>query len=77
MEAKTAAPRLFLLKQPGRFKQPHEHFEARKGAQPNFSGVTGDAALLEAVERGADPKQPAFWLSRTCSQNFCELFRFI
>lgn len=51
MEAKIAAARLSPFKQPGGFKQPLEHFEACEGLQPNFSGVTGDAALLTAVER--------------------------
>lgn len=51
MEAKIAAARLSLFKQPGGFKQLLEHLEAREGLQPNFSGVTGDAALLTAAER--------------------------
>lgn len=51
MEAKIAAGRLSPFKRPGGFKQPLEHFEACEGLQPNFSGGTGDAALLKAVER--------------------------
>lgn len=51
MEAKIAAARPSPFKQPGGFKQRLEHFEAREGLKLRFSGVTGDAAPLMAVER--------------------------
>jgi len=51
MEANIAAARLFPFQQSGGFKQLLEHFEARKGLQPSFSGGTGGAALLKALER--------------------------